>query len=415
MRIPLNKNTIGEAEKAAVNAVLDSGRLTMGERCRAFERAFAGYIGVEHAVMVNSGSSANLIALFALANPLLPADGALPRRIERGSEVIVPALTWSTTIWPVLQAGAKPVFVDCDPNTLQVKPETIEAAITDATSAIVVVHVLGGAVDVTGVAEIARRRNLWLFEDTCESLGVAWDGKTVGSFGQLASFSFYFSHHITTIEGGMVVTNDARLADLLRALRAHGWVRDLLQGAEIAAGHPDIDPRFLFVTAGFNVRPTELNAAIGLEQLKRLEGFNASRREVARRLDAGLAPVAQAGHLTLIRHDPRVTPAPFGYTVLSRTQAARDGLRDHLEAAGIETRPVICGNLARQPALAHYDHRVSGELAGADQVMDRGLYWGTHPDMSGDEVDYVIATVREYFQMTRGAASTVPPAAASKP
>ena len=235
---------------------------------------------------------------------------------------------------------------------------------------------------------------------------MAWDGKAVGSFGQLASFSFYFSHHITTIEGGMVVTNDARLADLLRALRAHGWVRDLQQGAEIAAGHPDIDPRFLFVTAGFNVRPTELNAAIGLEQLKRLEGFNASRREVARRLDAGLAPVAQAGHLTLIRHDPRVTPAPFGYTVLSRTQAARDGLRDHLEAAGIETR---------QPALAHYDHRVSCELAGADQVMDRGLYWGTHPDMSGDEVDYVIATVREYFQMTRGAASTVPPAAASKP
>ena len=127
------------------------------------------------------------------------------------------------------------------------------------------------------------------------------------------------------------------------------------------------------------MRPTEINAAIGLEQLKRLEGFNASRREVARRLDAGLAPVAQAGHLTLIRHDPRVTPAPFGYTVLSRTQAARDGLRDHLEAAGIETRPVICGNLARQPALAHYDYRVSGELAGADQVMDRGLYWGTHP------------------------------------
>ena len=211
----------------------------MGERCRAFERAFAGYLGVEHAVMVNSGSSANLIALFALADPLLAADGARPRRIERGSEVIVPALTWSTTIWPVLQAGAKPVFVDCDPGTLQVKPETIEAAITEATSAIVVVHVLGGAVDVARVAEIARRRNWRLFEDTCESLGVAWDGKAVGSFGQLASFSFYFSHHITTIEGGMVVTNDARLADLLRALRAHGWVRDLLQGAEIAAGHPD--------------------------------------------------------------------------------------------------------------------------------------------------------------------------------
>jgi CDP-6-deoxy-D-xylo-4-hexulose-3-dehydrase len=202
----------------------------------------------------------------------------------------------------------------------------------------------------------------------------------------------------------MVVTNDARLADLLRALRAHGWVRDMRAGAEIAAGYPHIDPRFLFVTTGFNVRPTEINAAIGLEQLKRLDGFNESRRRVARRLDAGLAPVAQAGHLALIRHQPSVTPAPFGYTVLCGSQAARDGLRDHLEAAGIETRPVICGNLARQPALAHYDYRISGALTGADQVMDCGLYWGTHPNMRADEVDYIIATVREYFQMTRGAA-----------
>src|SRR5262245_17218424 len=234
MRIPLNKSTIGEEEKNAVRAVLDSDRFTMGDRCHAFEREFADYLGVGHAVMVNSGSSANLIALFVMADALLPADGELPPRIRPGSEVIVPALTWSTTIWPVLQAGARPVFVDCDPRTLQMQPQAIEAAITPATAAIVVVHVLGGAVDAAAVAAIARQHGLWLFEDTCESLGVEWDGRKVGSFGQLASFSFYFSHHITTIEGGMVVTHDARLADLLRALRAHGWVRDMRAGAEIA-------------------------------------------------------------------------------------------------------------------------------------------------------------------------------------
>ena len=194
------------------------------------------------------------------------------------------------------------------------KPEAIEAAITPETSAIIVVHVLGGAVDVAAVEAIARRRNLWLFEDTCEALGVAWNGKNVGSFGHLASFSFYFSHHITTIEGGMVVTNDARLADLLRAMRAHGWVRDMHARKEIEAGYPHIDPRFLFLTTGFNVRPTEINGAIGLQQLKKLPAFNESRREIARRLDAGLAALDQAGKLTLIRHDPRVTPAPFGYT-----------------------------------------------------------------------------------------------------
>jgi CDP-4-dehydro-6-deoxyglucose reductase, E1 len=249
MHIPLNKSTLGEEEKAQAKAVIDSDRLTMGERCRTFEQRFASYIGVEHAVMVNSGSSANLIALFAMADATAPSDGTLPARVLPGSEVIVPALTWSTTVWPVLQAGAKPVFVDCDPRTLQATPEAIEAAITPDTSAIVVVHVLGGAVNVGAIAEIARRHRLWLFEDTCESLDVAWDGKTVGGFGHLASFSFYFSHHITTIEGGMVVTNNHRLADLLRALRSHGWVRDMGGKAEIAAAYPHIDPRFLFFTA----------------------------------------------------------------------------------------------------------------------------------------------------------------------
>ena len=372
----------------------------MGERCRTFEREFADYIGVEHAVMVNSGSSANLIALFAMADALVPPDGTLPHRIRPGSEVIVPALTWSTTIWPVLQVGAKPVFVDCDPQSLQMKPEAIEAAITPDTSAIVVVHVLGGAVDAGAVEATARRRKLWLFEDSCEALGVAWNGKRVGGFGHLASFSFYFSHHITTIEGGMVVTNDAGLADLLRAMRAHGWIRDMHAAPEIAAGYPNIDPRFLFLTTGFNVRPTEINAAIGLEQLKKLPAFNDSRRETARRLDAGLAALDQAGDITLIRHDPRVTPAPFGYSVLCRSREVRDGLRQHLEAAGVETRPVICGNLTRQPALAHHAYRINGELLGADRVMDCGIYWGTHPFMTEDDVRHIVAAVKQYFSQT---------------
>ena len=404
MHIPLNKSSMGEEEKNAAKAVIDSDNLTMGKQCRAFEREFADYLGVEHAIMVNSGSSANLIALFAMADALIPSDGTLPGRIRPGSEVIVPALTWSTTIWPVLQVGAKPVFVDCDPHSLQMEPDAIEAAITPETSAIVVVHVLGGAVNVTDVEAIARRRNLWLFEDTCEALGAAWNGKRVGSFGHLASFSFYFSHHITTIEGGMVVTNDARLADLLRAMRAHGWVRDMQASKEIAANYPHIDPRFLFLTTGFNVRPTEINAAIGLEQLKKLPAFNDSRRETARRLDAGLAALDQAGDISLIRHDPRTTPAPFGYSVLCRSRETRDGLRQHLEAAGVETRPVICGNLTRQPALTHHAYRISGELVGADRVMDCGIYWGTHPFMTEDDVGHIVATVKQYFAQTDQAA-----------
>lgn len=397
MRIPLNKNMVGRDEIDAAKAVLDSGNLTMGERCRSFERAFADYLGVKHAVMVNSGSSANLLALFALSNPLVPSHG-LPPRIKLGSEVIVPSLTWSTTIWPVVQAGAKPVFVDCDPRTLQMQAEAIEAAITPSTSAIVMVHVLGGAGNAAAVATMAKKHNIWLFEDTCESLGVQWDGKPVGTFGQLGSYSFYFSHHITTIEGGMVVTDDAKLAELLRTMRAHGWARAMDNPTEVTAQYPDIDPRFLFVTTGFNLRPTEINAAIGLVQLKKLDGYNKARRKIARRLDNELAALDQSGDLWLIRHDSRVKAAPFGYTVLCRDQSSRRGLVDHLERNEIETRPVICGNLVRQPALAQFDHGVSGELKGADRVMDCGLYWGSHPDMTDDEVSYIIKTVKAFFK-----------------
>jgi CDP-4-dehydro-6-deoxyglucose reductase, E1 len=398
MRIPLNKNTLGADEIGAAKAVLDSGQLTMGERCRAFEAAFAKYLGVEHAVFVNSGSSANLVALFALTNPLVPAGNGLPPRIAAGAEVIVPALTWSTTVWPVLQAGAIPVFVDCDPQTLQMTPQAVEAAITPKTAAIVVVHVLGGAVDVAAMVEIAQRKRLWLIEDTCESLGVEWDGKKVGSYGQLGTFSFFFSHHITTVEGGMVVTGDARLADLLRAMRAHGWVRHMHARKEIEARYPDIDPRFLFLTTGFNVRPTEINGAIGIEQLKRLPGFNDNRRSIARKLDQGLAPFEQSGQLSLIRYDKRSKAAPFGYTVLCRSHDERQRLVKHLESNSIETRPVICGNLVRQPALEHFEHRVSGTLKGADRVMDCGLYWGTHPFMGDDDVQYIIETVKRFFK-----------------
>lgn len=179
MVVPLNSNTLGDEEIAAAKAILDSGHLTMGKQCAAFEAAVASYVGSRNAIMVNSGSSANLIAAFVLADAMLPGQDNR-RRIEPGSEVIIPALTWSTTAWPFVQAGATPVFVDCDPVTLQVAPETIEAAITNKTRAIVIVHIFGGAVDAPAVREIADHYNLWLVEDTCESLGVRWKGRLVG-------------------------------------------------------------------------------------------------------------------------------------------------------------------------------------------------------------------------------------------
>jgi CDP-6-deoxy-D-xylo-4-hexulose-3-dehydrase len=397
MRIPLNSSSIGPEEIEAAKAVLDSGFFTMGRKCAEFETAFAAYVGSKHALMVNSGSSANLIAAFALADRLLDETYG-PPRIEVGAEVIVPALTWSTTVWPFVQAGAIPVFVDCDPATLQVAPEAIEAAITEKTRAIVVVHVLGGAVDVSAVREIADRHKLWLMEDTCESLGVRWDGLQVGTFGDVGTYSFYFAHHMTTIEGGMVVTNNDKLADLLRAVRSHGWIRNMRNPEKYIAANPQIDPRFHFVTAGFNVRPTEINGAIGLVQLAKLDQFNQRRREIGAALDRSLASLKEAGRLSLVRFSQRCDAAPFGYPVLCETTETRNALQAHLEGRGIETRPVICGNLARQPAMRHLEHRTPAPLLGADAVMDRGLYWGTHPLMTQSDVDYITAAVMDFFK-----------------
>ncbi|MEW6254649.1 MAG: DegT/DnrJ/EryC1/StrS family aminotransferase [Pseudomonadota bacterium] len=395
--IPLNANSLTSEEINAAKAVLDSGFLTMGRKVTEFESVFANYIGAKHAIMVNSGSSANLIAAFALADGFLKT-GSGKRRIQPGDEVIVPALTWSTTVWPFVQAGAVPVFVDCDPATLQVPPEAIENAITDKTRAIVVVHVLGGAVNIPAIRAIAEKHGLWLFEDTCESLGVTWNGQQVGTFGDMGSYSFYFAHHITTIEGGMVVTQDDDLADLLRAQRSHGWVRHMSAGAHHAAETPEIDPRFLFVTTGFNVRPTEINAAIGLVQLSKLDQFNDRRRAVGLRHDQMLHRLIQRGDLSVMSFDAQCAPAPFGYPVICRSREDRNALQSHLEAHGIETRPVICGNLARQPAMKHITHRISETLSGCDTVMDRGLYWGTHPLMTDEDVDYVVAQVEAFFK-----------------
>jgi CDP-6-deoxy-D-xylo-4-hexulose-3-dehydrase len=413
VRIPLNPSTFGQEDKSAAKAVVDSGELLMGQRCAEFEKAFAAYIGCDHAVMVNSGSSANLVAMFALASSPLREDGNISRivpfalassplrknanipRIVPGAEVIVPALSWPTTVWPVVQIGAKPVFVDSDPATLQTTATMIEAAITAQTVGIIVVHASGSATNMDDVTQVARRHHLWLFEDSCEALGVLWDGKKTGSFGVMGSFSLS-SSQISTIEGGMVVTNENPMADQLRALRTHERISHM--DSQTRGGRADGEVGFpLGGTGGFNLRPTEINGILGLEQLKRLSRFNEKRRKVARHFDDALEPLQTAGRLRLVQHNPRCIPAPLSYAVLCKSRRDRDGLRDHLHTAGIETRPALGGNIVRHPAFTAVDYRVSGELHGANRIMDCSLCWGAYPEMTEDETDYVVSAVRRYF------------------
>ena len=385
MDLSLFSITFDDREIEEVIDCLRSGQVTMGAKSRAFEAAFAEYCGARHAVFVNSGSSANLLAWFALTNPTWKAPFA------PGFEVIVPAVAWSTTIWPIVQAGGMPVLVDCDPTDLTIDISAVEAAISDMTVAVCPVHPLGNVCHMAALTDLCERHGLVLVEDTCEALGSRYDGTLAGRFGLMGTYSFYFSHHITTVEGGMIITDDDELANLLRILRSHGWSRQ-----EQAANEVPFDQRYRFVTSGFNVRPSDINAAFGLHQLSKLDFFNAQRIEATESLLTSLAPHIEAERLIHMRIDSKVEAAYFGFPVLCRNRKERDALADYLEDNGIETRPIICGNMARQPAMEHVPHRIFGKLDGADAVMDRGLYWGTHPNFKDAEIEYITKVVGDF-------------------
>jgi CDP-6-deoxy-D-xylo-4-hexulose-3-dehydrase len=309
--------------------------------------------------------------------------------------VIVPAVTWPTMVAPVLQMGCVPVLIDVDRTTLNMRTDLLGDAVSPRTRAIFCVHLLGNPMEMGPVLDVAKAHDLWVLEDACEALGSTVDGRHVGSFGDFGTFSFYFSHHITTIEGGMLVTDDDQLADLARSMRAHGWTRDMSGRAELEAANPRIDPRFLFVTAGYNLRPTELQAAFGLVQLPRLEHFNEIRRANARYLLEALADLG--GELEFLTEREGARSTWFGFAVLVKDPDVRHELTAHLEERGIETRPIIAGNLAAQPAFREGPHRVVGSLGAANDVGERGLFIGNHPALSHAHLDHIIGAFREYF------------------
>jgi CDP-6-deoxy-D-xylo-4-hexulose-3-dehydrase len=391
---PLSVALYGADEvSAALDCMLDQ-QVTMGERVREFERAFADFMGSRHAIMVNSGSSANLLAMSVLASDRLPS-GLRPGGLRPGDEVIVPAVTWATTIAPVLQLGCVPVLVDIDQDTLNLRPEDLAEAISPQTRAIFPVHLLGNPIDMPALMDVAAAHDLLVIEDTCESLGSTIGGRKVGSFGHFGTFSFYFSHHITTIEGGMLVTDDDELADLGRSMRAHGWTRDMSNRAELEDASPWIDPRFLFVNLGYNLRPTELQAAFGLVQLGRLEEFNEQRHSNAQYLIRELSDLS--GELRFVTEQEGGRSTWFGFTVMTRDGETRRALSSFLESRKIATRPIVAGNLAVQPAFRDNPHRTVGTLVNATNVGERGLFIGNHPNLTQGQLDHIVGAFHDFF------------------
>ena len=396
--VRLHEPTFGPEEVVAATRQMLTTRVTMGEQVVAFERAYCDHFGYAHGVSNNSGSSANLLMMAALANPMC-TDGLRP-----GDEVIVPALTWSTSLWPIVQTGLTPVLVDSDAETLNLDPAAVEKAIGPRTRAILAVPVYGNPCDYDALQDICARHNLILIEDGCESMGATYKGRPVGSIGRVGSFSFYYSHHITTLEGGICVTDDFELAELMRIIRAHGWVRQVEDRERWTSKYPDIDPKFLFVNEGYNLRITEPQAAIGLVQVPKLDGFIAARRANAAFYQDMIADYADlfTGQRTVDGGEH----SWFGFCMVINPTAPFDraDICDFLNARGIETRPIIAGNLAKQPGTQLFPHRVSGDLASASLIMDRGFSIGVHQGLCEAARAHVADAFRDFVALRRRAA-----------
>lgn len=374
---PLSQATFGVDEILEALDSMCSFRTSMWEKTAAFEAAFAQHVGARHAIMVNSGSSADLLMCLALMSP----DGGAGR-LRPGDEILIPAVTWPTQIWSALLAGFKVRLVDVDPHTLNASIAAYHQAVTPRTRAIFAVHLMGIASGLRALQRFCQDRNLVLIEDCCEAQGTTYDGRHVGTFGAMGAFSFFFAHHMCTMEGGAVVTDSDHLADTLRTLRAHGWCRNLQHPPSLST---DVDPRYAFISWGLNVRPTELQAGFGIHQLKKVDGWNATRRKLAATFANQIATHPELkDHLRFPTWETGVCdPSFFALPLLARSRERRDYITRYLEPAGIETRPIVAGNIARHPVADHFeclrefqrDHPNSG----ADQIHDLGFYVGLSP------------------------------------
>ena len=372
VKFPLATASWGKEELDAIHRVIASGMYSMGANVQAFESDFAQYVGSQHCVMVNSGSSANLLmvaALFYTKNSKL--------KLQRGDEVIVPAVSWSTTYYPLYQYGLKIKFVDIDLHTLNYDLDQLEQAVTDKTRAIMAVNLLGNPNDFGRVQQIIGQRGIVLMEDNCESMGATYQGKQAGTFGVMGTFSSFFSHHISTMEGGLIVTDDEEIYQILLSLRAHGWTRNLPKTNHVCSDKSDdpFEEAFRFVLPGYNVRPLELEGALGVEQVKRLPTLIEERRK-----NGKLLQMALSNHPDIIIQHEIGESSWFGFSLVIRpgSRLTRKALVVKLQELGFECRPIVAGNFAKNEVVKYFDSEVFGRLKNAEHIDQNGLFVGNH-------------------------------------
>lgn len=377
--------------------------LTTGRFAEQFERGFAQFMGARHALLCNSGSSANLLALSALTSPSLE-----DKQLRPGDEVITVAAGFPTTVNPAIQNGLIPVFLDVDRHTHNIDVTHLEEAISPKTKAIMLAHTLGNPFDLDTVMEVAKAHDLWVIEDNCDALGSTYKGKMTGTFGHLSTISFYPAHHMTMGEGGMVVTNKPRLKKLVESFR--DWGRDCwcAPGKDNTCGKRfewelgdlpyGYDHKYIYSHIGYNLKVTDMQAAVGVSQLKKLPVFIEARKHNWRRLREGLADLAD--HLLLPDATPGSDPSWFGFAITLREEfkSPRLNFVRYLEDRGIRTRQLFGGNLVRQPAYQNVTYRVVGDLTNTDFIMTNTFWIGVYPGLSDAHVDYMIDVIHEACQ-----------------
>ncbi len=368
---PLVENPYRKKDISSAIKTLKTCKITSGIKTKDFQNRFTSKIHTNFSLLVNSGSSANLLALQCLINPYRK------KRLKRGDEVLIPSLCWSTSLWPIVQSGLKPVFVDIDISTLNIDIDDLKKKITNKTKAIMLVHVLGNCTNMDELVKIKKAKNLILIEDTCESLGTKFKNKYLGTFGEFSSFSFYSSHQISSGEGGMICCKNLEDYEILKSLRAHGWSRGLKNEKHIAKKNKLLDKRFIFYNSGFNLRSTDIAASIGLSQFNDLDLFikNRSKNRNTIRNSIHKSNILRE-NLFLIKENKNVRASWFGIPILLTKKINKTKFIKSLEKRGIETRPIISGNFLKQPSVKKYKLNNSNNFKNADYINKNGFFIG---------------------------------------
>jgi CDP-4-dehydro-6-deoxyglucose reductase, E1 len=386
MNYSLAESSWGQEEIDALHKVIDGGRFTMGDSVKRFEEDFAQKFGVKHALMTSSGSTANLVGIASLFYKK-------ERPLQQGDEVIVPSISWATTFYPLQQYGLKLKFLDVELETLNMDVSQLEKALTPKTRMVVGVSILGNPCALDVIRDFCDSKGLIFFEDNCESMGAELNGKPCGTFGDIGTFSSFFSHHISTMEGGILVTNDEELYHIAKSIRAHGWSRDLPSDSKVfEKGEDDFFEAYRFILPGYNARPLEMSGAIGIEQLKKLDKMIDVRRK-----NAALFTRLFGSDDRFIIQQENGKSSWFAFTLILHPDLAisRDHINQGLRNANIEFRIITGGNFLRHDVIKYFDYDCVGDIKNANIAHDRGFFVGNFPRDISKEIEYLHEALRQ--------------------